>query len=1151
MKRILLSLAVCTFAYANVDAQSYIQLRQKSLSEEISPEFSFSITSSSFSSAVTLQDRPDAISNIFAISGDQDGGMFAIAGTGEYINWDENPGNIYYRASESGQWIDYGVEAFRIAGIENGGYISLQRSADAPDDVNSFVADQINFKENEISAATNITANLDGELFLDVASNYEDWLYVLVYDTNQIGTIYKKTLTDVNWTSTGISGVNSVTALPGTNQIVYSKHVLPNVNEVFIASNDGTGVVSWGSPIPLWPNDMVEDVVVTYDEDGELNLWALSEALIYRSQGASAGWVRETGINDMRLLASTGSKMLSSVLFDGSSSNIPRRIFHRTQGGLFLDDERVQTSFKSNTVNIPVAPGTYTISQTPTSGWHLTRMKVYETDTVGTTMDLAADEITVVVSVDEVVVVEFENQLTHATSLDTICGGATFVEDFSSYSSGVWGNPLEGKISYHKATGNFGYGYYAIVSSTDALSYGVDMYDHTSGDASGAMLVVDATFENGTFYRRRFTDLKNGARYNFGAWIANYNPPAADKPNVSFQVYNADGVLLSEAHSGDVLTSEWQNFNTVFDSDGSDIEIVLRNNTYGTAGNDLVIDDISFGVTIPEPSVVTSFDCLSNQGTITITSPLSIPLENNYEYSIDGITWQTSTQFEGVSSGSYSVQVRFNSSSMIGCESSSTINLLGDCVSIAGNIWNDADGDAVTDAGELAVSGDMTEISGSTVSSGMNIWVNLVDENNQVVSSVQVNADGSYEFDNANNNTSYSLIVTTEEQIVGTELTSSILPANWTATGTNDPVNGVDLTNTDLVIDLGVLTGDIAYADFGMQRPPLADPKEFEVENSAFSDTPPNDFPSIPGYLSIAATSPSLVGYPTGGSLTGSDPEDCPESGECNTGTNSTFTIESINANTKVYYNFGTEESPDIQEIIVGVNNTIANFDVTKLTIYGEEGTGTSADPIGFTYSHTDKAGTTSSPAPYSITTSNPLVVSLVEFTVQKLNSATLLNWVTVSEENNKGFEIEHSSEGGIWKGIGFVQSLAQGGHSTVRLEYQFLDQNPTVGQNYYRLRQIDFNGKYSYSEVREIWFSPSSDINVYPNPAQENITISGLVVGDEIVVYNVLGQQVRTVTAQAHLEVVPMEDLVDGTYYVQVSGKAGRSTTHKIVKRK
>lgn len=1052
--------------------QSFIQIRNKSLSEEISTNFTYNVTGGS---TYTLNDRPDAINVIFEVSGDSDGGLFAIANTTD--SWSVNPGNLYYKPSGGSLWQNTGVPALKAQGGSGGGYISLVRSSESATG-NDNTADQIRFRLNGTAVESDITLNLAGQEFMAVAHNYDDMLYVLVRTADDIGTIYKKSVAGIMWESTGIAGVQSLTAIPYSNRLVYASYVAPNINFLFTADNDNTNVVNQGNPIPLWDADKIEQIAVTYSESGQMELWALSVALIYKSV-APGTWTEEDGINDMRKLTSTGGKILNTVLFDGASENIPYRIFTRAQDGVYLDDERVQTSFNGNTTNIAVTPGTYTVVQNPVPGWHITDIRVNEATNSGSTTNLAGLSATVVVSAGEVAVVEFQNQLTNVTNIGQTCG-TNFLEDFSSYKNGDWGNPLDGLTSYHKATGNFGYGYYAIVSSTDVMSYGDTIFDHTSGDAKGSMLLVDATFEKGIFYRRRFSGLLAGARYSFGAWIANFNPPAGDEPNVSFEIYNTSGALLTSVASGDVLTSQWQNFTTVFDSDGSDIELVLRNNTPRTRGNDLVIDDISFGLSIPEARANAVFDCTSGSGTVIVMSPVSAGGTGDFQYSLDGLSWQTGTAFSGVQAGSYNLAVRYTDAPAGSCESTVVVDVAGNCVSISGNIWQDANGNVITDAGEPSISGEDTDDNGgSSAVAREDIFANLVGSDGNVIASVQITSAGAYMFSNVQTGVPYQIILSTIAYSPGQDLTAGGVPVGWLPTGTSDPVNGVDDANRGMVIDLGVVIASVTNVNFALQQPPVADTKAFVVPNVAFSVTPPATYPLVTGYQVIPASSSSLTGYPTGGSLSGSDPEDCASDGTCNTGTGSTFNIETINGSTQLYYDFGS--GPVLVDLTAGPVS-VPNFDVTKLVIYGQIGAGTPGNPIGFTYSISDIAGVTSAAAPYTIQTQSPLPVTLIDFDANREGPVVTLKWSTSSEENSRGFVIERSANAILWTKIGFVQSHSENGSS--RLNYKFTDATPWKGIIYYRLRMVDWDGTFAYSKVKSVnQGDAGKKLLIFPNP--------------------------------------------------------------------
>ncbi|TAE51175.1 MAG: T9SS C-terminal target domain-containing protein [Bacteroidetes bacterium] len=97
--------------------------------------------------------------------------------------------------------------------------------------------------------------------------------------------------------------------------------------------------------------------------------------------------------------------------------------------------------------------------------------------------------------------------------------------------------------------------------------------------------------------------------------------------------------------------------------------------------------------------------------------------------------------------------------------------------------------------------------------------------------------------------------------------------------------------------------------------------------------------------------------------------------------------------------------------------------------------------------------------------------------------TTTLLKWATATELQNKGFFVERSSDGRQWSDIGFV---AGQGNSHTRQTYTFTDLRPLSGSSYYRLRQVDYDGRFAHSVVRTLYFAEEREgIRVYPNPLQ------------------------------------------------------------------
>jgi hypothetical protein len=138
-----------------------------------------------------------------------------------------------------------------------------------------------------------------------------------------------------------------------------------------------------------------------------------------------------------------------------------------------------------------------------------------------------------------------------------------------------------------------------------------------------------------------------------------------------------------------------------------------------------------------------------------------------------------------------------------------------------------------------------------------------------------------------------------------------------------------------------------------------------------------------------------------------------------------------------------------------------------------------------------NSAGTTSIPAsvlwPGGVTS---LPIELAYFKATPDKSGIDLNWQTLSEKNNEWFVIERSRNALQFEEIGQIRGA---GHSLRPQDYRFRDAQPASGMNYYRLRQIDFNGVYSYSPVATALFRSNEDIlvNIYPNAQNLRVVLT------------------------------------------------------------
>ncbi|MGN6420655.1 MAG: T9SS type A sorting domain-containing protein [Pseudobacter sp.] len=178
------------------------------------------------------------------------------------------------------------------------------------------------------------------------------------------------------------------------------------------------------------------------------------------------------------------------------------------------------------------------------------------------------------------------------------------------------------------------------------------------------------------------------------------------------------------------------------------------------------------------------------------------------------------------------------------------------------------------------------------------------------------------------------------------------------------------------------------------------------------------------------------------------------------------------------------------------------------------------------------------------------LPVNLLSFTAQAVNEGITLSWATASEQNNKGFGIERSADGKTWSSIGFVGSATANGNSSTRQEYTYKDNMPLADKNYYRLKQVDFDGGHAYSPVTLVRFSSSLTVTVAPNPVQHELRIEGMKGRNKITVTNTSGQVVKSILVERdQIIVINMSRYVPGVYFLSIQNENGSFSRHKVLK--
>jgi len=181
------------------------------------------------------------------------------------------------------------------------------------------------------------------------------------------------------------------------------------------------------------------------------------------------------------------------------------------------------------------------------------------------------------------------------------------------------------------------------------------------------------------------------------------------------------------------------------------------------------------------------------------------------------------------------------------------------------------------------------------------------------------------------------------------------------------------------------------------------------------------------------------------------------------------------------------------------------------------------------------------------------LPIELLTFTGRNINGINELAWKTATEDNSDFFEIQKSADGMNFSRIGTVD--AAGASLEVR-SYGFSDEAPFMGNNYYRLRMVDLDGTYEYSNVVQITTRLIDDIAVYPVPVNDVLYLAydsdntGVV---QIHVINTVGQAllIRTENTTQGFNIFELNtnQLTSGAYLIRMTDSDGLSKVKLFLK--
>ena len=184
----------------------------------------------------------------------------------------------------------------------------------------------------------------------------------------------------------------------------------------------------------------------------------------------------------------------------------------------------------------------------------------------------------------------------------------------------------------------------------------------------------------------------------------------------------------------------------------------------------------------------------------------------------------------------------------------------------------------------------------------------------------------------------------------------------------------------------------------------------------------------------------------------------------------------------------------------------------------------------------------------------NILPVELIDFTANIINNNEVqLKWSTAWEQNNDLFEVQRSIDGERFEAIGVVYGM---GTSELVNHYKFIDETPFYGRNYYRLKQIDFDGTVDFSGTISVLISNEElpDVILYPNPTKDVTTLRVVTPFEEnatVEIVNASGQilEIISVEAGVNSQEIDLRKYQPGFYFLNIKYNGFKTLVQRVLK--
>ena len=161
------------------------------------------------------------------------------------------------------------------------------------------------------------------------------------------------------------------------------------------------------------------------------------------------------------------------------------------------------------------------------------------------------------------------------------------------------------------------------------------------------------------------------------------------------------------------------------------------------------------------------------------------------------------------------------------------------------------------------------------------------------------------------------------------------------------------------------------------------------------------------------------------------------------------------------------------------------------------------------------------------------------------MNGNAVVKWATASETRNDHFEIERSLNGTNFEMIAKIQSSSL---TKTENKYSFEDKNSILGTAYYRLKQVDTDGKEKYFDIITVNCKRKGEVEIYPNPTSGIFNIRGIEGDNEVIINDMFGRTVFHETNVIDLYEFNLNEFKNGIYFLEINMNGQQKLMKKII---